>query len=392
MTAEIKRFYVVDALRGFAIISIMLLHNIEHFDFYYVPDNTPEWMVAIDHAIWDTMFFLFAGKSYAMFALLFGLTFYIQMHNQEKRGEDFRPRFAWRLFLLLIFGIINSAFFEGDILSIYAILGILLIPVAKLSDKAVFYIALIFFLQPYEMVRLFIAIQNPDIPVSDPRSWTYFGQIGEYLADGSLLETFKGNLTNGKTAVILWNWENGRYFHILSLFMLGMLAGRRELFAWNPKNKQLWTKIFIISTLAYIPLFAINSSIGNLIESEAILRSLSVIQTSWTNICFMVVLLSGFILLYHSRYINKVLNVFSPIGKMSLSNYIFQSIAGATIYYGFGFGLYQHANTTLAFFIGLVLAFFTWLFCNWWARHHKRGPLEIIWHKGTWFNSKKRYH
>lgn len=392
MIAESKRFYVVDALRGFAIISIMLLHNIEHFDFYYVPDNVPEWLAAIDQVIWDTMFFLFGGKSYAMFALLFGLTFYIQMHNQEKRGEDFRPRFAWRLFLLLMFGIINSAFFEGDILSIYAVLGILLIPVAKLSDKTVFFIALILFLQPYEMVRLFIAIQNPDMPVSDPASWAYFGKIGEYLAGDSLLETFKGNLTKGKTAVLLWNWENGRYFHILALFMFGMLAGRRKLFAWNTDNKQFWTKTFIISAVAFIPLFAIKSSIGDLIESEAIRRSFIIIQTSWTNICFMVILLSGFVLLFHSRYMNKVLNIFTPIGKMSLSNYIFQSILGATIYYGFGFGLYQHANTSLAFLIGLVLAAITWFFCNWWAGQYKRGPLEIIWHKATWFNSEKLHH
>lgn len=392
MIAESKRFYVVDALRGFAIISIMLLHNIEHFDFYYVPENIPAWMASIDTIIWDTMFFLFGGKSYAMFALLFGLTFYIQMHNQEKRGEDFRPRFAWRMFLLLIFGIINSAFFEGDILSIYAILGILLIPIARLSDKTIFFIALILFLQPYEMVRLIIAIQHPDMQVSDPTSWTYFGNMGEYLGGDSILATFKGNLTNGKIAVLLWNWENGRYFHILALFMLGMLAGRRKLFAWNSGNKHFWAKTFLFSVIAFIPLFAIQSSTDSLIESDAIRRSFSVIQTSWTNITFMFILLSGFVLLFHSKLANKVLNLFTPIGKMSLSNYIFQSIIGATIYYGFGLGLYQYANTSLAFLIGLVLAVITWFLCSWWARHYKRGPLETIWHKATWFNSEKRHH
>ncbi len=392
MIAESKRFYVVDALRGFAIISIMLLHNIEHFDFYYVPENIPQWMAAIDQSIWDTMFFLFDGKSYAMFALLFGLTFYIQMHNQEKRGEDFRPRFAWRLFLLLMFGIINSAFFQGDILSIYAVLGILLIPVARLSDKAVFVIALILFLQPYEMARLFLAIQNPDMQLSDPASWAYFGKMGEYAGGESLFTTIKGNLTNGKVAVLLWNWENGRYFHILALFMIGMLAGRRKLFAWNSENKQFWTKALIISAVAFVPLFAIQSSTGNLIESEAIRRSFAIIQTSWTNLCFMVILLSGFVLLFHSKIMQKALNIFTPIGKMSLSNYVFQSIVGATIYYGYGFGFYQHANTTPAFLIGLVLAVITWFLCNWWAKHYKRGPLETIWHKATWFNSEKRHH
>jgi uncharacterized protein len=392
MAAESKRFYVVDALRGFAIISIMLLHNIEHFDFYYVPENIPQWMASIDTIIWDTMFFLFGGKSYAMFALLFGLTFYIQMHNQEKHGEDFRPRFAWRMFLLLIFGIINSAFFQGDILSIYAILGILLIPVARFSDKALFIIAIILFLQPYEMIRLFIAIQNPEMQISDPDSWAYFGKMSEYAAGDSLFATIKGNLTNGKVAVLLWNWENGRYFHILALFIFGLLAGRRKLFAWNDATKQFWTKALIISAVAFIPLFAIKTSTGNLIDSDAIRRSFSIIETSWTNISFMIVLLSGFVLLFHSKLMHKVLNVFTPIGKMSLSNYVFQSIIGASIYYGFGLGLYKHANTTPAFLIGLVLAVITWLLCSWWAANHKRGPLEAIWHKATWFNSEKRHH
>jgi len=66
---------VVDALRGFAIVCIMLLHNLEHFDFYYFPSGLPAWMVSLDKGVWNTLFFLFASKAYAIFALLFGLTF-----------------------------------------------------------------------------------------------------------------------------------------------------------------------------------------------------------------------------------------------------------------------------------------------------------------------------
>lgn len=59
MNEKIPRLHVVDALRGFAIVSIMLLHNIEHFDFYYLPTNLPEWMIVLDKWIWDGLFFLF---------------------------------------------------------------------------------------------------------------------------------------------------------------------------------------------------------------------------------------------------------------------------------------------------------------------------------------------
>jgi uncharacterized protein len=89
-----NRLHVVDALRGFAIVSIMLLHNIEHFDVYYFSESLPEWMKSLDSVIWGTLFFLFSGKSYAIFALLFGLTFYIQSENQKKRGNNFSARFA----------------------------------------------------------------------------------------------------------------------------------------------------------------------------------------------------------------------------------------------------------------------------------------------------------
>ncbi|MFV8340010.1 hypothetical protein ACNQGL_12125 [Flavobacterium sp. LB3P21] len=97
------RIEVVDALRGFAIMSIMLLHNVEHFEYYHLPENFPAWLVAMDKIVWDSMFFIFGGKSYAIFALLFGFSFYIQNDNQAKKGNDFRGRFFWRMMLLLVF-------------------------------------------------------------------------------------------------------------------------------------------------------------------------------------------------------------------------------------------------------------------------------------------------
>src|SRR5574344_237449 len=182
MNTKPNRLYVVDALRGFAIVSIMLLHNIEHFDFYFLPTNLPAWMVALDKGIWDTLFFLFRG------------------------------RFAWRLVLLLGFGLINSAFYEGDILQIYAMIGFFLIPVAKLSNKAVFWIAVFLMVQPYEWFNVLMGLQNPAMAMSDPQSWAYFGKAGEYITGPSIVATGVGNLTNGKTAVLLWTWEQGRVF------------------------------------------------------------------------------------------------------------------------------------------------------------------------------------
>ncbi len=380
--------HVVDALRGFAIVSIMLLHNIEHFDVYFQPQDLPSRMVTLDQTIWDSLFFLFGGKSYAIFALLFGLTFFIQTDHQEQKGKDFRWRFAWRLVLLFGFGLINSVFYQGDILTLYALVGFLLIPFAKMKSKWVFFSAILLLLLPTEWVKLIQGINNPDLSLENPVSWTYFGKMNDYILDGSFLHTARGNLTNGKMAVLHWSWENGRFFHILALFCFGMLAGRKKLFAWNTQNKKIWIGMFTISILVFIPLYILKNNLPHLITSEVIKRPLETIETAFTNISFMLVLVAGFVLLFQTKYGNKVLNVFSPIGKMSLSNYLFQSMIGSSIYYGFGLGLYKFTGATYSVIIGIALAILLGIFCTQWAKKFKHGPLETIWHKLTWINSK----
>ena len=86
LLAKSPRIEVVDALRGFAVMAIMLLHNIEHFNFYDFPTASSAFMEAMDKGIWETLFFLFSGKAYAIFSLLFGLSFFIQYNRLFQRG------------------------------------------------------------------------------------------------------------------------------------------------------------------------------------------------------------------------------------------------------------------------------------------------------------------
>lgn len=388
MSSDESRLHVVDALRGFSIVSIMLLHNLEHFNFYYFPTNLPAWMTILDKEIWKGIFFIFGGKSYAIFALLFGLTFFIQTRNQEKKGKDFRGRFAWRLALLLAFGLFNSLFFQGDILSVYALIGIFLITVVKLSNKVVCCLALIFMLQPYEWINFFIALQHPDVMPGPPVSYFYLEKMAQYIPNGSLVQTMIGNITNGKEAVFHVTLENGRFSQTLSLFMLGMLAGRKSLFVISNDNKRIWARVLIISSIAFVPLYGTTEVVPQFIHSKAMLRSLLVIGTCWSNMAFMVAMVSGFILLFQTGFFHRILTIFSPIGRMSMTNYIMQSIIGSCIYYGFGFGLYKYTGATYCLLIGAGFAILQGYFSFWWMTRHKQGPLETIWHKATWIGSK----
>lgn len=102
---QTNRIHVVDAFRGFAVMAIFLVHNIEHFISGIYPDaaTQPGWLNALDKGVFSFVFSLFAGKAYAIFALLFGFTFSVLFAKQQALGKDFGYRFLWRLLLLSVF-------------------------------------------------------------------------------------------------------------------------------------------------------------------------------------------------------------------------------------------------------------------------------------------------
>lgn len=384
-----KRLHVVDALRGFAIVSIMLLHNLEHFDFYFTPDGLPLWMQQLDKTIWDTLFFLFAGKSYAIFALLFGLTYYIQYERQAKAGRDFILRFAWRLLLLLGFGLLNTVFYQGDILGLYAVIGLILIPFRRASNTVLLVVSLVLLFQPVEWMRFFWAAAHPGMVLTDPESWAYFGRMEPYVTGSSFWALALGNLTNGKRAVILWTWENGRVLQTAGLFLLGYYLGRRQVFSFRQASKHFWVRSLTIAAIAFVPLFYLQTSAENMIGYEAMRRPWQTIMASYANLALMGVLVSGFVMLYTMQPFRRTVAFLEPMGKMSLSNYVMQSVFGSSIYYGFGLGLYKHTGATHCLMIGLLLVTFQAWFSAWWMKRHKQGPLETLWHRATWHTWKK---
>ena len=137
----VDRIEVVDALRGIALFAIVIVHCLEHYNLYYIPDDYPQWLTSLDKGIWDTIWFIMAGKAFSTFSLLFGFSFYIQFRNAQKRGIPFKGRFVWRMFLLLMFSQLHSLFYNGDILLLYAVMGLFLVSVSHLSTRKILIIA-----------------------------------------------------------------------------------------------------------------------------------------------------------------------------------------------------------------------------------------------------------
>ena len=190
-----SRIEVVDALRGFAVMAIVLVHNLEHFIFPVYPVNSPEWLNVLDEGVLNGVFSLFAGKAYAIFALLFGFTFYIQTNNQKKQGKDFGYRFLWRMLLLLVFATLNAAFFPaGDVLLLFAVVSLVLFLTRNWSDKAVLITSIIFLLQPVEWYHYIASLFNPAHQLPDLKVGEMYAEVAEYTKAGNFGDFLLGNM------------------------------------------------------------------------------------------------------------------------------------------------------------------------------------------------------
>lgn len=382
------RIDVVDALRGFAVMAILLVHNLEHFIFPVYPTSSPGWLNILDQGVFNGIFTLFAGKAYAIFALLFGFTFYIQSNNQKKLGKDFGYRFLWRLVLLIGFATLNAAFFPaGDVLLLFVVVGLVLFFTRNWSDKAILITSVILLLQPVEWYHYLANLINPAHQLPDLGVGAMYDEVADYTKNGSFGEFIWGNITLGQKASLLWAVNAGRFVQTAGLFLLGFYIGRKQLFVTTEKNLRFWVKALIVAAISFAPLYTLKELV---MSNDAIIQQTAgTAFDMWQKLAFTFVLVASFVLLYQQERFRKAVSDLRFYGKMSLTNYVSQSILGAIVYFPFGLYLAPYCGYTISLLIGFVLFLMQVKFCKWWLSGHKQGPLEHLWHKWTWIGADK---
>ena len=378
------RIDVADILRGVAIGGIILIHFIEQLNFYVFPEPSSPFWGAVNQGVWDTVFFLLAGKMYAIFAMLFGLSFFIQHDNQAQKGVDFRLRFLWRMVLLFMFGLFDLLFYNGDILCVYAACGVLVIPLIRASDKVLKVIAFLLLLQPIELVYVIIGAIDPSASPLDLGSLDHFNAVAVAQEHGSIFDVAIAGLRHGQQVNFLWAIENGRLTQTIFFFLVGIMLGRRRLFYNEGNNLEFWKKVLKGAAVAFAILVPLYYVVPKQFDSACISNSLNVMLNMWKNLSMMLMIVSGITLLYYQTDAKKWLIKIAPYGKMSLTNYLSQSIFGAMLFYNWGFGLFRYCGHTVALLMGAGFILLQYLFCTWWLKNHRRGPFEELWARLTW--------
>jgi uncharacterized protein len=388
-----ERIAVVDVLRAYALFGIIVTHSATGFLAGQPP--APDFMLfsPLDGVVAKLENLLTYGKFFTIFSFLFGLSFAIQLRNATQKGVGFSGRFTWRLLVLALIALVHGAFFTGDILIIYAILGLLLIPFRNLKTRTLLITALVLVFNIPGFLLGVAQLLAPPPSLEQLAARAEFGaqflqaaqQAYEIKRSGSLAELVHINFTHGILSKFAFMIFSGRLWITFGLFLLGMCAGRLEIFRDTEANRGFFRRLLW-------PAAAV-AAVTTLVE---IVHPTSFQLSSWMDLLssfsFTVqqVSLSAFYvaavtLLYWRQPAKGLLPALAPLGKMGLTTYLGQSAFGILLFYGLGLGMLGKLGVAAAVAAGIAFYVLQILLARAWMSRFTLGPVEWLWRSLTYF-------
>lgn len=374
--ASSQRIVELDALRGFALLGIVIVNIFvfhapyAHFSAFYGAFE------GIDAIAVETMVRGFSGKFVLIFAFLFGMGCHLQFSKSVSK-MGFYSYWVKRMAVLAVFGTLHIlGFWFGDILLPYALLGWLLPFFLRFSPKTLMGLAFVFFLSPAIYAQLAQIFTWPSFYMDSPTSMEEYIQV---FSSGSWSQVFTLRMHEFRA------FAPEQIVHFmpkeLGFFIAGVAASKVSIVQQlQPKKLMLHLVGLAVAVLVWVlfkgEFFALfNPSVNK--EIIPFLISINLTLEFFHGILYIVSGLCIFKVLAHS----KTTGWFASVGKMSLTNYILQSIFCIAIFYSYGLGLYGQLRPFSLLGIALAIYVAQVLFSAMWLSYFKQGPLEWLWRK-----------
>ncbi|PAE07109.1 hypothetical protein CHI12_12660 [Terribacillus saccharophilus] len=372
---QTKRLHWIDAARGAAILGIFMVNAPSFGSPYYMPGiDSPEWDSPLDTFLLGGIDIFFQASFYTLFSILFG--FGMQLIFDSRKRDGIKP--GWflsrRMLVLLGLGAIHAfLIWHGDILFTYAIIGLLLIPFLY-TPRWVLLTMIPVLLVPgllFNLLSVWLAsLADLDIGqlmfnMSDIQS-----KIAAY-GNGTYIDILQQNQMDWSTNSGVLGIISG-IFTLLPLMMLGTYLARVKLFHDPVANRRKLIWFTAITGFLFLVFKAGPYLIGAPLW-------LTIIQDSIGGPASALFYLSVITLVANRPVFIWIARQLSYVGRMSLSNYLFQSVLMFVLFYGIGFGLY--AEFSLLGFVCFVIGVFVIqvVLSRVWFRYFTFGPIEWLW-------------
>ncbi|GMT98784.1 DUF418 domain-containing protein [Corallococcus caeni] len=399
-TEHSERVHALDALRGFALVGVFISNSLTSFNGRILLPREQSLALGaapLDVAVNSLFGLLIDQKFVTLFTFLFGLGFALQLTRAEGRGVSIVPVYRRRLAVLLGIGLVHMfGVWVGDILATYAVVGFMLLPFRKCSDKAVLrWAAVLLFAFPITFTvgqRVLPAVLHGAAEAERAQKATRDAEAAhraEFLAglsSDSVLTTQWANVRFG------WAGMNNPsrpllLSIVLGRFLLGLWAGRRGLIQDVERHRPLLRRLAAwglgVGTTIGLLVLVLNLVYRGVASPPGWLAWLRTPRD--VGYLFMGTgYAAAFALLFQRERWRKVLGVFEPAGRMALTSYLMQSVMSLCLYDGWGLGLIARTPPSRTVLFCAVLFAGQLAFSHWWLARFRFGPVEWLWRSLTY--------
>jgi len=387
-----ERIELLDVLRGLAVCGI-LIGNMQWFSGYgMMPPALEAQMPMVDQVVKFLVHFVVEGKFYSIFSFLFGFGFALQIARAEERGDAKATVFKRRLAWLAVIGVLHATLlWAGDILSVYALMGFILLLFRKKSNESLLKWAGALMVVPVITYALLYAAFVAFVPAESLAAFDA-GQVERW--NESVTAVRQGNywsiISDFNLKYLAGRWVGlfvqMRLPKVLAMFLLGFYAYRRGIFQDFSAHKSLIRKVLVYGfALGLIGNVAMAAMAGNEAPFPPSLPAVAgVIGYAFGVPAFALAIIALVTTLWQSETFQRVLSVLAPVGRMALTNYLFQTVVCVTLFYGFGLGWYGTFGATKATLTTLGIFAVQIVLSTLWLRFFAYGPMEWIWRQLTY--------
>lgn len=365
-----QRFPEIDLIRGFALLGIFLV-NIDSMSNSWLFNNFQFVIHNSFDDIWHQLNLVFLQQRFiGIFSLLFGLSIAIQQQKFKEMGMTFIPYCLKRSAIFILIGFLHVLFFwMGDIILIYGLFSLLLMLFFNLPNSVLLLSSMLIFFLPTILYMLNLIPSHFGGEIENQYSYS---SIIETYQSGSLYEMMRARLTEYhylNLNIIIWFKQS------FALIILGYLIGRNNLHnLWRQYwNKLRWILLFgLLSSIIFALYFFLTLDPMNF--WLRLIYDLHIIISITTYVLLI-------LLIYKSDIFPRIVSLIINLGRMSMSNYLLQSIICAFIFTNYGFGLFSETSPTQNVIIVFCVYTFQIILSYFYLRKFKTGPLEMLWHK-----------
>lgn len=394
MTAFSSRIPAMDVLRGCAVMGILWMNIVT----FALPDQARFSPAAVgpvsvgDTLFWTVSFLLVEGKMRALFSMLFGASMLLLIDKEEMAGHDGRRAQMIRTAWLFVFGLAHYLLlWWGDILMIYALVGLAALLFVRKEPLALVKWAFLCFLLHFLLCASFIGTLYAWGHASAPHASAGFEHFVSSYSDPTHpairneIATYQGSYAGivlHHVALFGSQWVTTLPFAVfdtLGFMLLGMAMLKGGFLTGRWQAEQYWRTVRHCFLIGLIPTAALAWWV--IANNFAALPALGTMMAwSFPFRIPMTVGWAALILWLFVRYRDRNLtHRIAAIGRLALSNYLGTSLVMTAIFYGWGLGLFGHVRySQLPLFVIAAWAIML-IWSPLWQKRFALGPMEWLW-------------